>query len=110
MNNTTIYQAKGMLINSENGLPIIDFDIIKGKYTAKKDETELFVNIKSKDLEKLNANKHILEFKVVIMLWILSCFRCQIQNLIVLFSFKSTFDIFFLFFFFFFFHSLLRFN
>ena len=65
MNNTTIYQAKGMLINSENGLPIIDFDIIKGKYTAKKDETELFVNIKSKDLDKLNANKHILEFEVV---------------------------------------------
>ena len=65
MNKTTIYQAKGMLINSENGLPIIDFDIIKGKYTAKKDETELFVNIKSKDLDKLNANKHILEFVVV---------------------------------------------
>ena len=64
MNKPTIYQAKGMLINSENGLPIIDFDIIKGKYTAKKDETELFVNIKSKDLDKLNANKHILEFKV----------------------------------------------
>lgn len=65
MNNTTIYQTKGMLLNSENGLPIIDFDIIKGKYTAKKDETELFVNIKSKDLDKLNANKHILEFEVV---------------------------------------------
>ena len=65
MNNTTIYQTKGMLLNSENGLPIIDFDIIKGKYTAKKDETELFANIKSKDLDKLNANKHILEFEVV---------------------------------------------
>ena len=65
MNNITIYQTKGMLLNSENGLPIIDFDIIKGKYTAKKDETELFANIKSKDLDKLNANKHILEFEVV---------------------------------------------
>ena len=65
MNNTTIYQTKGMLLNSEKGLPIIDFDVIKGKYTAKKDETELFVNIKSKDLDKLNANKHILEFEVV---------------------------------------------
>lgn len=54
-----------MLLNSKNGLPIIDFDIIKGKYTAKKDETELFVNIKSKDLDILNANKHILEFEVV---------------------------------------------
>lgn len=65
MNNTTIYQTKGMLLNSKNGLPIIDFNIIKGKYTAKKDETELFANIESKDLDKLNANKHILEFEVV---------------------------------------------
>lgn len=65
MKNATIYQSKGMLFNSESGLAIIDFDIIKAQCKAKTDETVIHANIKSKDLDKLTANKHLLEFEVV---------------------------------------------
>ena len=65
MKNATIYQSKGMLFNGESGLAIIDFDIIKAQCKAKTDETVIHANIKSKDLDKLTANKHLLEFEVV---------------------------------------------
>ena len=54
-----------MLFNGESGLAIIDFDIIKAQYKVKTDETVIYANIKSKDLDKLTANKHLLEFEVV---------------------------------------------
>ena len=68
MRNVTIFHSKGMLFNDESGLAIIDFDIIKAQCKTKTDETVETViqaNIKSKDLDKLTANKHLLEFKVV---------------------------------------------